>query len=351
MHRFGVGLIGTGMSAAMHAEALHEVPEARVVAVLGSSGEKASAFARRWAILRAYHQLDEFVADPEIDAVHLCTPPYLHELHARAAARAGKHILVEKPMARTVQEADRIIAEAQGAGVQLGAMFQHRFMPLPRQVKDALDAGRLGQLYLADCSVKWWRAPEYYQGSRWRGKLDLEGGGALINQAIHTIDLLCWFAGPVARIVAHCATIAHAIEAEDLGVGLLRFANGAVGVVEGSSALYPGFPERIELHGANGSIILNEGLGTIDWLLRGEANLHAERAEQRGAASSDPARISLVGHTAEFRDFYQALAQGRPPALSGAEGRKALEIVQAMRLSQQTGQPVDLPLRVMGDES
>src|SRR5690606_10044593 len=134
-------------------------------------------------------------------------------------------------------------------------------------------------------------------------------------------------------------------EMEDLGVAVLRFANGAVGVIEGSTALYPGFPERIELHGANGAIILNQGLGTIDWHIRGETSERAERSEQRGASFSDPTKISYVGHIAQFRDFYQAIAERRPPAIDGAEGRRALEIVQAIHLSQATGRPVDLPLR------
>jgi predicted dehydrogenase len=342
---FAVGIIGTGLSATMHVQALRSVPGVEVRAVAGTTPDKAAAFARQYAIPHPFGRGEDLIKRGQVDAVHLCTPPFAHEEFVRQAAGAGIHVLIEKPMARNTDEADRIVDAGRSGGVTLGAMFQMRFMPLPRQVKADLDAGRLGRVFLADCHAKWWRDPEYYASSAWRGRRDLEGGAVLINQAIHSIDLLQWLAGPVSRVTGRVATAVHAIEMEDVAVATVEFASGAFGVIEASTATYPGFAERIELHGDRGSLILNQGQAIAEWHPRDGTTERIEAAVQRGDSARDPAKVSLVGHIAQFTDFYDAIRAGRPPLIDGAEGRKALEIVEAIHLSsEQGGIPVELPI-------
>jgi UDP-N-acetyl-2-amino-2-deoxyglucuronate dehydrogenase len=340
----GVALVGTGLAARMHAAALRLVPEAHLRGAVGTSPEKAEALARELGLPRAYRDLEEMLADPEVAVVHLCTPPYTHvELGSRVAA-AGKHLLVDKPLARNVAEADRLIAAAERHGVLLGGLFQQRYVPLFQRVKRAIEAGRLGRVYLADCYVKWWRDDAYYRGSSWRARHATEGGGALINQSIHSIDLLQWLVGPVVEVTGRVATVAHEIETEDLGVAVVRTAGGALGVLEGTTAAYPGFPERIELHGTGGSVVVDEGRRRLEWYLRDEAPRVEEEGVRQGNAA-DPAAVSPEAHAAAFADFLAAVRAGRTPPVDGREARKALEIVEAVyRSSARGGVPVTLPL-------
>lgn len=345
MDPIGVGIVGTGLSATMHLQALAQVPGVKVLAVAGTTGEKAAQFARQYQIPAAVSRVEDLLAEPGIQAVHLCTPPFAREEPAAMAARAGIHVLIEKPMARNVAEADRIIAACRDGGVILGALLQFRFTPLPRQIKRELDEGKLGRIFLADCYAKWWREPSYYANSSWRGRRELEGGAVLINQAIHSIDLLQWLAGPVRQVAGRVATAVHRIEMEDVATATVGFDSGALGVLVASTATYPGYSERIELHGDRGSLILNQGQGFAEWHLKDAEPERVTAADQRADSARDPARVSLVGHVAEFVDFYDALRSGRRPAIDGTEGRKALEIVQAIQLSSERGgAPVLLPL-------
>ncbi len=343
MDPIGVGIVGTGLSATMHVQALAQVPGARVVGVAGTSAAKAAAFAAQWGIPRSYARVADLLAAPDVRAIHLCTPPFARAEYAALAARAGVHVLVEKPMARSVAEADQIIATCRAGGVTLGAMFQFRFTPLPRQIKHDLAAGKLGRIFLADCYAKWWRTPEYYATSTWRGRRDLEGGAVLINQAIHSIDLLQWLVGPVRRVAGRVATAVHQIEMEDVAAATVEFAGGAFGVIEASTATYPGFAERLELHGERGSLVLNQGQGVAEWQLRDREPERITAESQRADSARDPAKVTLVGHVAQFVDFYDAVRSGRSPAIDGAEGRKALAIVEAIQLSsRQGGVPVEV---------
>jgi len=347
----GVAIVGTGLAARMHWNALRLLPDVRVRGVVGTSPDKAEAFAREQGLPRGYRDLDELAEDREVQIVHLCTPPYTHVELARRLAQAGKHLLIDKPIARTAAEADAIVAAAQEAGVLLSGLFQNRFVPYVRTVKEAIAEGRLGDVYLADCQVKWWRDAAYYEGSAWRARWATEGGGALINQAIHAIDLLQWLAGPVEEVVGRIATVAHAIETEDLGLALLRLrggrgeaGRGALGVLEGTTAAYPGFPERLEIHGTRGTVVLDQARRTVSWYLQGEAPREERRGEEQGS-SRDPAAVSPEAHAAAFADFVDAVRRGRPPAVDGREAKKAVEIVEAVyRSSAAGGLPVRLPL-------
>ena len=340
----GVGIVGTGLSAAQHMTALVDVPAVRVVGVVGTSPDKARAFTEKWQLPRAYASLRELLDDPEVAVVHLCTPPDSRVALAEAAARAGKHLMIEKPMARTVAEADRVIAACDAAGVTLGAMFQNRFAPLPRKVKDALDSGKLGRLLLVTLTSKWFRSAEYYQGSSWRGTAEREGGAALINQAIHAIDLMRWICGPVRELYGIAATQLHPIEMEDVGLAVFRFQSGALGSLVGTTLAYPGFGERLELHGSEGSIVLAQGDGRLEWYLRGQEPSIEEAGTPVSGARSDPAATTSHGHVAQFTDFYAAIREGRAPFVDGREGRQALELVEAIYRASRTNAPVQLPL-------
>jgi len=339
----GICIVGAGVGGGIHARALQDVGEAHLVAVVDTDKDRGRQFAEKWSSDHYYPDLEQTLGDKHVDVVHLCAPPFMHREQAARCAQAGKHVLIEKPLARTIAEANAIISACEAGGVKLGAIFQHRFMPLPRKVKTALEEGRLGKLYLGDAYVKWYRGDEYYKGGGWRATRDLEGGGTLINQTIHSIDLLQWLMGPVADVTGRTATVGHQIETEDVGLALLGFRNGAHGVIEGSTATYPGFPERIEIHGKNGSVVLNEGKNQLEWHLRGEEPSIEGAAAEDGYAR-DLSAVSAEEHAAQFRDFYAAIREGRRPAIDGAEGRKALEIIEAVYRSSELGQKVTLPI-------
>ena len=340
----GVAIVGTGLAARMHAAGLRLLAEADLRGAVGTSEGKSRAFAAAEGLPRSYRDLESCLQDPEVAVVHLCTPPHTHVEIAPRVAAAGRHLLIDKPIARTVAEADRIIAACDRAGVRLGGLFQHRDIPMCRAVRDAVASGQIGPIHLADCVVKWWRTEEYYRGSAWRARYATEGGGALINQAIHSIDLLQWLAGPVVEVCGHVATAVHAIETEDVGVAVLRLQGGGLAVLEGSTAAYPGFPERVSLHGSRGSVVLDEGRRRVEWYLHGQE----PRVEEFGLAqgnASDPAAVSPEAHASAFRHFLQAVRAGRPPEVDGREARKALEIVEAVyRSAGAGGRPVALPL-------
>ena len=351
----GIALVGTGLAARMHLAGLRLLAEAHPLGAVGTDAEKAAAFAAAHGLPKGYRDLEEMLADPAVAVVHLCTPPHTHVALAARIAKAGKHLLIDKPIARNIGEADAIIAACARADVRLGGLFQHRYIPQAVAVKRAITQGELGDLYLADCTVKWWRDDAYYAGSRWRARMATEGGGALINQAIHSLDLLQWLAGPVLEVTGQTATVAHTIETEDVGVALLRLGGGreggslsgvhiTLGVVEGTTAAYPGFPERLAFHGTGGSVVLDEGRRRTEWYLKGQAPRIEVEGEAQGNAS-DPAAVSPDAHALAFADFLSAVRAGRTPTVDGVEARRALEIVEAVyRSSAAGGIPVRLPL-------
>ena len=243
-------------------------------------------------------------------------------------------------------EARTIIAAASALRLTLGGVFQKRFMPLSLQVKATIDSGAIGGLVMADAYLKWWRDDAYFATSPWRGTRAYDGGGALINQGIHILDLLLWLVGPVAEVSGVVATRIHPIEMEDTAGAVLRFSGGAIGVIQASTAAWPGFPERIELHGTEGSIMLNEGAGSIEWRLRGIEPHTTHDVQLPGSGASDPNAISLVGHAALFTDFYAAIREHREPLVSGIEATRALELVQAIRLASSRKATVQLPLTI-----
>ncbi|MCS7220884.1 MAG: Gfo/Idh/MocA family oxidoreductase [Anaerolineae bacterium] len=341
----GIALIGAGNIASLQARAIAEIVRARLRVVYATRPERArqlaTAYGADWTT-----DLQEAVTRDDVQLVSVCTPSGAHLEPAMAAARAGKHVLVEKPLEVTLDRADRIIEACRQAGVLLGCVFQSRLKEGVRYAREALAAGRLGRLTLADAYVKWYRPASYYMQGGWRGTWALDGGGALMNQSIHTVDLLQYLAGPVASVYARAATLVHAIEAEDTAVAVLSFANGALGVIEGTTTAYPGSPARIELHGDRGTIVLTEGQVTR-WDVDGATGEERTRVMVEalgGTGAADPLAIGYEGHRRQIADMVDAILTGRPPLIDGAEGRKAVEIIRAIYRSAQIGQPVTLPL-------
>jgi predicted dehydrogenase len=343
-------MIGCGMISRFHHRALGDVRGAELVGCYDRNRDSAKKFAAEVGI-KSYAQLDDLLADEAIDAVSIGTPSGAHMEPAVAAANAGKHVIVEKPLEITLKRCDKIIQACEKNGVKLATIFPSRFHDASQKLKKAIDAGRFGRLTLGDAYIKWYRSQEYYDSGAWRGTWKLDGGGALMNQAIHTVDLLQWLMGEVIEISAVTDTLAHErIEVEDTAVATLRFANGALGVIEATTAAYPGYLKRVEIHGSHGSAsIEEEDIKTWDFAKSRAADkaIHAAMANRKsgGGGASDPAAIGHHGHAMQFADFVKAINKDGTPAVDGREGRKAVEIILAVYKSAQSAKVVKLPLK------
>src|SRR5580704_775902 len=335
----GFGIVGTGVIAAMHADAIATLPGARLVAVTDVATGAATAFvaARGCA---AEPGLDDLLARPDVDVVCVCVPSGLHAEVGIRAAKAGKHLVVEKPIDVTLEAADRLIAAARQAGVALTVMSQHRFDPGVTEVKRLIDDGALGRLVLGEASTKWYRTQAYYDSAPWRGTRAMDGG-ALLNQGVHYVDLLRWCMGPAAEVTAVCATQTHQIEVEDTALGIVRFASGAVGTILSSTAAFPGFPQRLEITGTNGTVTVADGriVGRALAADPGQSSPDGSADADRSAAA-DPAALDIASHAAQLADLVDAIDAGREPAVTGRDGRDTLEIVLAVYESSRAGRPV-----------
>src|SRR6056297_903251 len=345
----GFGVVGCGMIANFHARAIADATGAHLAACTSSQLPKAEAYAAEHGGT-AYATLEEMLRDPDVQAITICTPSGIHMVPALAAAEAGKHVFIEKPLEVTVDRCDHIIRACEKANVKLGVAFQSRFHESSKVMKRAVEEGRFGTVTMGDAYVKWYRSQEYYDSGAWRGTWEFDGGGALMNQAIHSVDLLTWMMGPVTEISAFMETRAHErIEVEDVAVATLRFANGALGVIQATTAAYPGSLKRIEISGSHGTAILEEE-DIKSWEFaeptdRDEA-VRREMAgrTQSGGGAADPAAIGHHGHTALFTDFVRAIQQDDQPLVDGQEGRRSVEIIRGIYASAQQGKPIQLPL-------
>jgi predicted dehydrogenase len=347
---YGFGIVGCGMISGFHAKAIADVKGANLVACFDTREEAAIKFGAE-NDCQPYTKLDAMLANPKVDIVTIATPSGAHMEPAVAAAKAGKHVIVEKPLEITLKRCDRIIDACEKAGVQLGAIFPSRFHDSSVKLKRAIEGRRFGKLTIGDAYVKWFRTQAYYDSGAWRGTWALDGGGALMNQAIHSVDLLTWLMGPVVEIQANTATLAHErIEVEDAAVATLRFANGALGVLEATTAAYPGYLKRVEIHGSEGSAVLEEeDLKVWDFAKPRKEDKaildEMQKHKSTGGGASDPAAIGHHGHTMQFRDFVEAVKKNRPPAIDGHEGRRSVEIILGVYKAAETGKTVKLPLK------
>jgi predicted dehydrogenase len=351
MAEHGFGIIGCGMIAEYHTRAINEIENARVAAAWSrnpASSAKIATLAD--GDCQTFDDLDAMLAVPGLDVVCICTPSGAHLEPAVAAARAGKHVVVEKPLEITLSRCDAIIDACDAAGVRLCTIFPSRFTPANIRLKEALELGRFGRLTLGDTHVKWWRTQEYYDSGGWRGTWELDGGGALMNQAIHNVDLLTWLMGDVTAVTALTATLAHhRIEVEDTAVAALRFASGALGTIEAATSAYPGLLKRTEIHGDRGSARVEQDditLWDFQEKVPSDNEIHAAMAGRSGfaAGASDPRGITHTGHRDQLADFLHAIDRGGIPRVDGREGRKSVEIIRAIYRSAQTGSAVLLPL-------
>ncbi|MDZ7372630.1 MAG: Gfo/Idh/MocA family oxidoreductase [candidate division KSB1 bacterium] len=337
----GIAILGAGSVAEKHAEALSSLPGFHLKAVWRRNREKGLAFAERHNT-EFIAELDEILAREDIRVVDIAAPPALHHQLGEKAAAAGKHVIVEKPIDATLAGADRLIQACGKAGVCLAVISQYRFTDGAQFVHRAIREGALGEVFQADAYVKWYRPQSYYDQDAWRGTPDLEGGGVLINQAIHFIDLLLWWLGPVRRLVGRTQTVCHQIPVEDHAVAMLEFAGGAWGVLEASTATWPGFPARLELHGTKGSARF-EGDGLVLWEVR-DYPCRPPLVEARSSGAREAMAIDVEPFRRQFQDIYEAITEQRRPLVDGHEARRALEVVLAIYRSSARGEAVVLPL-------
>ncbi|MGC9064872.1 MAG: Gfo/Idh/MocA family protein, partial [bacterium] len=325
MDKVRFGIVGCGVIGPTHAEAIGNIDIAELKAVCDIVPEKAKTLGEKYGV-DWYTDYEEMLARQDIDVVSICVPSGLHSDLGVKAAKAGKHVLVEKPIDITLEKADTLIETCKKTGVKLSVISQHRFDKGIKELKSAIDSGRIGRLVMADAYVKWWRPQEYYDSAGWRGTWTLDGGGALMNQSVHFVDQLLYLAGPVKEVTAYCGTLAHKIEVEDVAIAIIKYKNGALGVIQGSTACYPGFKERLEFHGTNGSIIV-EGPFVRDWMIMGEEK--KESITQGATGASDPKAIFILGHTAQIRDMAEAVLYNRTPSITGEDGRRAIQFILA----------------------
>lgn len=346
----GFGIIGCGMISQFHARAIKDVRGAELVACFDTVAPAADRLAASTGC-KPYYDLGQMLADPAIDVVTIATPSGAHLEPAVKAARAGKHVIVEKPLEITLRRCDKIIAECRKVGVVLSTVFPSRFHDASGELRRAVDEGRFGRLTLGDAYVKWYRTQAYYDSGAWRGTWQLDGGGALMNQAIHNVDLLLWLMGPAVEVRSQTGLLAHEkIAVEDTAVATLRFANGALGVIEASTAVYPGYLKRLEIHGTTGSAALEEeDLVKWDFAQRKPRDKAIEKKMttrlSTGGGAADPAAIGHHGHARQFADVLAAIKKGAQPLIDGPEGRRSVEVILAVYKAAETGRAVRLPLK------
>ncbi|MBX2923532.1 MAG: Gfo/Idh/MocA family oxidoreductase [Chitinophagaceae bacterium] len=343
---FGFGMIGAGTIAHIHAKAIQAIPNAHLVGICSTGTAKAEAFAKEHHCT-VFSTLEDMLKAPGIDIVCICTPSGIHMEPALKCIEAGKHCLVEKPLEVTLERCDKMIEAAEKAGVKIGVVFPSRFYDESIRIRKAIDEDKFGKLAVGSAYVKWSRTEAYYQSAAWRGTWQYDGGGALMNQGIHSVDLLQWYMGPVEAVQAFSANIRHqTIEVEDTIVASLHFSNGAVGTLECSTAVYPGALKRIEIMGTDGTVVMEEN-NIIKWQFRTDEEslvLNSNTGKIIQGGVSNPADISFTGHQKQIEDFIAAIYKKTRPLVDGKEGRKAVEIVMAIYESARKGYTVKLNL-------
>jgi len=340
---YGFAIVGCGMIAGFHARAIDSIPDAELRAVVSRSRSSAQKLADEWGV-EVVEDFQELLKRDDIDVVSFTVPSGAKMEMAVEAAEAGKHLVLEKPIEVTLERADKIISAVRRSGVKATVIFQSRFADVYRELKRALDNGALGKLIEGDCYVKWYRPQEYYSSSDWKGTWKYDGGGALINQSIHGVDLLRWLMGPADQVFAYAGCLNHTgIEVEDTAAAVVKFRNGAFGVIQGATSFYPGFAKRLELHGTKGTAFIEEDrLKFWETMDNSEPPVPISASSKGGA--SDPAAISFEGHARQIEDLCRSIKEDREPLINGEEGRKALELVLAIYQSARESRPVSLPL-------
>ena len=359
MTRVKTGIIGCGKGAHLHAQALKNVSESLFTAVYSRNIDKARAFAEMYDVL-AYPSIEE-MASAGVEAVVICTPHPVHAEVAIQASEAGMHVLVEKPLASSLQDCDAMIKAAKENAVVLGTICQRRFYPASMRLKRAIDAGKIGRPALGSVSMLGWRDEAYYRIDPWRGSWDGEGGGVLVNQAPHQLDLLQWYMGPIDELFGYWANLNHPyIEVEDTALAIIKFKSGAFGNIVVSNSQNPALYGKVHVHGGNGASVgvqtdggqmFIAGMSTIMeppindlWTIRGEEHL-LEQWKLEDTALFSKIDPTVYFHEKQIQDFLQAIINGTSPLIDGEEGRKTVEIFTAIYRSTRDQKPIIFPLQ------
>ena len=350
----GFALVGCGMIARFHVRAIAEIPEARVAALVSRTPANAQKLLAETGMPECpvFTTVEEAVTAPGVDAVIITTPSGAHREPATIAAAAGKHVVVEKPLEITGPRCQAIIDACARAGVKLCTVFPSRFGDANAALKRAIEENRFGRLTLGETTCKWWRSQQYYDEGGWKGTRALDGGGALMNQAIHNVDLLLWMMGDATHVTGFTATLAHErIEVEDTAVAVLRFKSGALGVIQATTSVHPGYPKTIAVHGDRGSAVIEQD-DVLRWDFTPETDADKVVKERFGRAggvnprvsggAADPKAISHEGHRRQLADFVAAIREDRVPKVDGREGKKAVDLIGAIYESDRTGRVVKL---------
>ena len=338
--KYGFGIVGCGAISKWHVAAINEIENAELVGVFNTPLSFAETFAKE-NNCRVFKTYEEMLECEDIDIVNICTPSGTHAPLAIEAANHKKNVIVEKPMAITKQQVEDIVSAVEKNNVKLAVISQLRFNENVQKVKKAIDSGELGDILIGDIYMKYYRSPEYYSSSDWRGTWEMDGGGALMNQGIHGIDLLQYLVGPVKRVTGVCKTLARDIEVEDAANLIVEYENGAMGVIQGTTCVEPGYPRVIEITGTKGTISLRES-DIIKWDVNGK-RLNPEEIEEKDSSGfRDPGAISLNAHKPQIRDMVKALEEDRAPMVDEKEGRKPVDIILAAYESSKLRRPVDI---------
>lgn len=341
---YHIGIIGAGNVARFHAKAIADIPNAILVGVCDGGSGRARTLAKEFQT-QTYPSYHTMLDDDQVDLVTIATPSGYHLEPTVLAAQKGKHVLCEKPLEITPQRIDQMIQAHIKAGTYLGGIFNFRYDSAVAKIKEAVETGRLGTITYAAVHVPWWRSEDYYAGN-WRGTQKLDGGGALMNQSIHMIDLLQYLLGPVASLFAYTATLAHQIEVEDTAVAVLRFQSGVLGQIYGSTASFPGQPRQLMITGTEGSIKQVDDNIEV-WSFKNKVPDDELVLKNPGTATgvggaSDPMAIPYDNHARNISAFLEAIDHQQPFAIDGREAKKAVEIICAIYESQQRGREIEL---------
>ncbi|MEM9141603.1 MAG: Gfo/Idh/MocA family oxidoreductase [Bacteroidota bacterium] len=325
--RIGVGIMGTGSIVNTYVQCIRDLPNVYLAGFYTATPDRKASVEKTFGV-PVYTALELFLELPDLDLVCICTKSGGHGQATIAAARAGKHVLCEKPLEVSPEKVDASITACAKHGVKLGTAFQNRCGADFKKVHTVVSEGKLGRLLMGNAHINWYRSAEYYAQNPWRGTLEWDGGAAFMNQGIHTIDLLLALFGEVKSVFGTINTRIHAIEGEDVGSAILTFANGAIGNITAGTALYPGYPERLEIYGEKGSILMSGGK-IVHWNVQG---LPAPELmhNQEGSGASDPTAIGHENHKEIIRDMLGAIANDRDPMVSGPEARKSVEVITAL---------------------
>src|SRR6266852_470911 len=348
------GIVGCGVIGPIHAEAIASLPDAQLAAVTDIIPERAQKLAAQYGAT-PYTDFQEMLTRERKDVVIVCTPSGMHREHTCRVMRSGRHVIIEKPMEISLSAIDEMLRVQQENHVKLAVISQHRFDPASLQVHNLLQEKAFGRLVLGNVIVPWWRSQAYYDSGAWRGTWRLDGGGVLMNQSIHSIDLLQWFMGPVRSIYAYTDTLAHRMETEDVAVAVLRFANGALGTIAATTGAYPGVTTRIELFGSQGSAIIENDELTLLHLARDEKEAAGDygvitktkptepgQEPNSSGASANPAAIVANSHALQIADMIRAIRENGTPLVDGYAGRQPVEIILSIYESARTHREVTL---------